>query len=157
MGNNQSNENTRKSNYKIYKITSVNRHSGWARCHLDGYVPYNDGNYKHIDFKEDSTGFSLLSLGAGFFGHDDSRAVLSQGWLIEIDIDLTRNLPSGRNFDKGFARAVGLASGSFSGEGGLQGVVGDIAEAREIYISANEWSSFDKQMQRGWQLQPPKK
>ena len=48
-------------------------------------------------------------------------------------------------------------SGSLLGEGGLQGLVGDIAEAREMSTRANEWSNFDKQMQQAWQLQPPKK
>jgi hypothetical protein len=49
------------------------------------------------------------------------------------------------------------SSSSLLGEGGFQGLIGEIAEARELHARANEWSDFDKQMQQAWQLQPPKK
>ena len=39
MGNQQSNENTRQRNYKIYKIVSRDVRSDWVRCYL---VPINE-------------------------------------------------------------------------------------------------------------------
>ena len=65
-------------------------------------------------------------------------------------------ITSNRNFDKGFATTLGRGS-SLPGEGGFQENIGEIVEAREMRARANEWSDFDKQMQRAWQLQPPKK
>jgi hypothetical protein len=70
---------------------------------------------------------------------------------------LTCNFSSGHEFSREFAKTVGVETGSLPGEGGFQGLVGDIAEAREMRARTNEWSNFDKQMQQAWQLQPPKK
>jgi len=44
-----------------------------------------------------------------------------------------------------------------AGEGGFQGNITEIGELREMLARANEWSNFDKETQRAWQLQPPKK
>jgi len=71
---------------------------------------------------------------------------------------MTSRFSNGENFSAESVKTVGReSSGSLPGEGGFQGLVGDIAEAREMRVRANEWSNFDKQTQRAWQLQPPKK
>ena len=155
MGNQQSNE--RKRNWKAYKITRVDEYSNWVRCYLDDYVPYSDGVDKHMDFERLSTGSILMRFAGGLAGAELPRqAVLEEGWYIAIDIDWTRNFSSNNNFSAESVKTLGSSS-SLLGEGGFQGLIGEIAEARELRVRANEWSDFDKQMQQAWQLQPPKK
>jgi len=50
MGNNRSND-SRKTNYKTYKITKVEKdeNDSWFRLHLDDYVKYQSDRQKHID------------------------------------------------------------------------------------------------------------
>jgi hypothetical protein len=160
MGNQQSNENTRQRNYKICRITSIDTHSDWIRCYLDDYVPYNNGEREYMDFKTDTT-LNFLEGACDLFSLAPDvprQATLSRGQYIVVDTDYTREHGSGHNFSRRDVRNVNVESSvSFPGEGGLQGLVADIAEIRELRASANEWSDFDKQMQQAWQLQPPKK
>jgi len=157
MGNEQS--STRQRNYKVYKITGIDReHSGWFRCYLNDDVPYSDGSCRYMDFETENVLSVIDGLG-GMFGVDmPRRAYLSKGRYILVNTDYTREKKSSYNFSTRDVRNVNVRdSGSFSGEGGFQGLVGEIDEAREMHARTSEWSNFDKQMQRAWQLQPPKK
>src|SRR5688572_13972785 len=98
MGNEQSNE--RKRNYKVCKITSVDKHSDWIRCHLDDYVPYSNGERRYMDFETDTTlnfieGASFLF---GVAGNSPRQARLGEGEHILIDTDRTREHESSHNF-----------------------------------------------------------
>jgi len=158
MGNEQS--DTRQRNYKVYKIIRIDReHSGWFRCYLDDDVPYSNGEREYMDF-ETETALSVIDGLGGMFGVDmPRRAYLSEGKHILVDTNYTREHESSHNFSGRNVRNVNVrdSGSSLSGEGGFQGLVGEISEARERYARASEWSNFDKQMQRAWQLQPPKK
>lgn len=151
MGNQQSNERQRNRNWKIYKITEKIVGDDYIRCYLDDYVPYSNGNHKNIAFVKIP---AFLSLTTSLIGTND-RPSLCEGNYIAIDIDMTRNHDNGYEFDSRDVKEVN--SSSFPGEGGLQGLIEDIEAMRELRARANEWSDFDKEMQRAWQLQPPKK
>jgi hypothetical protein len=101
---------------------------------LDDYVPFSNGNYKRIDFAKLPT---FLSVGALLAGADTGPS-LCEGSHIAIDINKTRNYSNGCNFDSCHDVKGVVFSGSLPGEGGFQGVVGDIAEARERYVRASE-------------------
>jgi hypothetical protein len=113
-----------------------------------------------MDFETDAT-LNFLEGASFLFGVSDNsprQAYLSEGEYIAIDTDMTKEHGSSHNFGRRSVRNINVGSSvSFPGEGGLQGLVGDIVEAREMRARANEWSDFDKQTQRAWQLQPPKK
>jgi hypothetical protein len=97
MGNQQSNE--RQRNDKVYKITGKDEHESWIRYYLDDYVPYDNGNYKSIDFKKHSTGYfaaGILNEVIGG-GNTDFTSSFNVGDYIEIDIDMTRE--HGRGFE----------------------------------------------------------
>ena len=116
MGNQQSSE--RKPNYRIRKIISREEHSDWFRCYLDDYVPYENGEHKHMDFGKLPTAIALL----GFFANaKDRRPSLHEGDYIAIDIDMTRNLQSNHDFDPSSVEKVNVSdSSSLLGEGGFQ-------------------------------------
>ena len=113
-----------------------------------------------MDFEIDTT-LNFLE-GAGFLlgvgGNSSKQAYLSEGEYIAIDTDMTKGHSSNYNFCRRNVFNVDVRNSSgLAGEGGFQGLVGEIAEAREMRARANEWSDFDKQMQQAWQSQPPKK
>ena len=70
---------------------------------------------------------------------------------------MTCRFSNTENFSAEDVKTVGAETGSLLGEGGFQGLVGEISEVREMRARTNEWSNFDKQMQQAWQSQPPKK
>ena len=156
MGNQQSSERT--PNYKIRKIIRREWHSDWFRCHLDDYVEYSDGSYKFMDFERLSAGGFLFRLAGGLAGASvPKRAVLEEGRYIAIDVDWTRKLSSNTNFSPEDVKEVDVSSGDLPGEGGFQDWVEFMNQARENRIAWDEWNRFDKETQRAWQLQPPKK
>jgi|SRR6266480_1913680 len=131
MGNQQSNE--RQKNYKVYKITEKSVCNDYIRCYLNDYVPYSNGNYKHIDIVKIPT---FLSIGASLAGADTGPS-LCEGSHIAIDINMTCDCSSGHEFHPTSVKGV-VFSGSLPGEGGFQGNIGEIAEARERYARASE-------------------
>jgi len=98
MGNGQS-TNTERRNSKIFKVVSESSHSGWRRCHLDDYINYSDGNYKHVDFDDRVVGSNGLVMLAGFMVGAPDRAVCpKEGDYIKVDLDEMRNRNSSHNF-----------------------------------------------------------
>ncbi|CAG8449757.1 9077_t:CDS:2 [Ambispora gerdemannii] len=113
-----------------------------------------------MDFETDTT-LNFLEGAGDLFGltapNAPRQATLSRGWYIAVDTDHTREYKSGHNFSRRSVFNVNVGNSSdLPGEGGFQGNISEIMETREMRDRANEWSDFDKQTQRAWQLQPPK-
>ncbi len=113
-----------------------------------------------MDFETDTT-LNFLEGTAGLFGlvpNAPRQANLYEGRYIAIDTDVTREHDSDYNFSRRAVFNVNVADSSdLPGEGGFQGNIEEIAAMREMRARANEWADFDKETQRAWQLQPPKK
>ncbi|CAG8720196.1 243_t:CDS:2 [Ambispora leptoticha] len=113
---------------------SKNKINDNIKCYLDDYVPFSNGNYKHIDFEKIP---SLLYVGALLAGASSGPS-LSEGSHIAIDINMTRNYIASRNFDSRHDVRQAYISNNLPGEGGFQELVGGITEARERHARANE-------------------
>ena len=162
MGNQQSNE--RKRNYKICKITKVDEHSTWVRCHLDDFIPYSDGEFAHIDFERDSNAFVFGRMAVNAFAGQDpvpDRAIPIEGYYLAIDIGLTRNFLNNDNFDKGFAKTVGREENNeIEGKTSIIAPTGEwcqaIIDSRMARAERIQQLRFQRQME-AWHLEPPKK
>jgi hypothetical protein len=93
-----------------------------------------------MDFKNELITHPFLTvLAEGVTGCSlPETVILQKGYYMAIDIDMTRNSNSNTNFSRRSAKTVGRGDHSSLWEGGFQGVVGDIAEARERYDRASE-------------------
>jgi len=161
MGNQQSNE--RQRNWKIFKVTRVDGHSNWVRCHLDDCVPYSDGEFARMDFEKDSNAYAFMRLVATAGTGQDP--VSWRPYLIEkddylaIDIDLTRNHSSSTNFDKGFVRKIGRETVDGNGSNIIEAAGGwcqAIVDSRVARAERIQQLRFQRQME-AWHLEPPKK
>ena len=166
MGNEQSNENTRRKNFKIFRVTSKSSHSGWIRYHLDDYINYSDGNYKHIDFDDRVVGPNgLIALASVMFNAPSgpNSVFPKERDYVRIDLDEVRNHSSSYNFSPYSCPLSIIGREEIDSEGNVSIVAAarevcqEIIEVRERRAAATEWANFDKQMQQAWQLQPPKK
>jgi len=119
MGNTES--NTRQPNYKIYRIIRVDEEEEYTRCYLDDYVPYRNGNRKHIDFKNDKVS-EFLDFGTMLSGMGSRIPILAGGWYIKVSIDYTRECNSYDNFSK---RSVSNVMVSEGGGTSLLAAAGD--------------------------------
>ena len=159
MGNSNSSENTRR--YKIYKIVTKSNYSDWFRCYLDDDVPYSNGNYKYMDFEEDSntySAFRLLAMAGG--GPVQENAILDEGCYIAVNISSTRNLSCNYKFTRRDVRTVGRERVDSSGNINFVSFVGEIGNAIN---EARERHNFMTQQARqqdhfyAWHLEPPKR
>ncbi|CAG8581022.1 58_t:CDS:10, partial [Ambispora leptoticha] len=74
---------SRTTNRKVYRIVNVTDNYNSLRVHLDDYVSYSDGSYKHIDI-------------AGYYRYNN---YYYQGRYVEIDNSKTRYEGSGHEFN----------------------------------------------------------
>jgi len=145
MGNTES--NTRQPNYKIYRIIRVDEEKDYTRCYLDDYVPYRNGNRKHIDFENDKIS-EFLDFGTMLSGMGSRIPILAEGWYIKVSIDYTRERNSYDNFSK---RSVSNVMVSERGDNSLLQLVaaaGDFgnetSEIRQRYEQMVEQARFER-------------
>lgn len=153
MGNSQS--NTRTTNYKVFRIGSVEENDNFIRCHLDDYITYSNGRYKHIDF-EYSTGravfetlFAPSPTPADLYSGNipDRRSPLSVGNYIRIDLNNTRDYNSSHSFNrysdaKTVGREVTDSDGNVSVFGLVADVTNDILQARQRYAEQAQYNQW---------------
>lgn len=159
MGNEQSNTYT--GNYKVFRIIRKSEHSGWFRCFLDDYVNYSNGNYMHIDFKNESgihgLEFTMDILGMPL-GH---TPYLDKGDYIRIDMNYSRKNDSSNNFSASFIEKVGYESVDSEGNISIFGLVGgvtqEILDSRRRYAEMARERQYQNQIvlrQTSWNMPP---
>lgn len=164
MGNSNSNtRNTRKPEWKVYKIIKKSDYLNCFRCHLDDSVPYNDGNYKHMDFQKDSSAYSALWLAGAVSGFQDllpENVILDEGYYIAVDIEMTRRHSFDYRFGRSCVKPLGVdrvdSSGNLSFVEFVGGIGQAINEARERDAFMTQQSRYQNQFY-AWHLEPPKK
>ena len=165
MGNNQS--NTRTPNYKVFRISKKEEHSGWFRCYLDDYVSYDNSSEKRIDFENEigsqTAEFIFGIISSPYLNGDIPKTpFLNKGDYIRVDMDVTREHSSSHNFSARSITKVGYESvdsdGNISIFGIVAGVTDDILQARQRHVAMAESARFQNQVlqfQTSYNL-PPK-
>jgi hypothetical protein len=148
MGNNQSRSQT---NYKKFRITRKESHSGWARCYLDDYVTYADGNYKHMDFDTSNSFGNFVNFFDTVLGHGDLNINAEAGDFVRINMDMTSRYHSGHNFNYHDISVMGRIVIRDDGEGFIKAnmeLCRELAENAEMRARAAEYARGVKEAQR---------
>jgi len=157
MGNSNSSENTRRSNWKLFKVIGKTENSGYTRYHLSDYVTYSNGNYKHVDFDTRVVGTNGAIALAGFLvGYPalERFDFPREGYYVKIDLEQTRNLNSGYEFSGFSSSAVKVvgkeeidSDGNVSIMAATRDLCEEIIECRQRYARAAEYSRWVNQTQ----------
>lgn len=129
---------------------------------MDDYVEYNNGNYKHIDFRSEKLLNVIDFTNFIFMGNVTGMAnYFIEGEYIKIDLNETRECNSGHNFPTNFVLEVGYervdSEGNVSIFGLVSGVANEILQARQVHVQvARENQIYNQIVQRqtSWNMPP---